>query len=129
MIVTESMTNDYMTRFSTDGHSAYADTTTDKGGGNSGFRPHELLEAALATCINMHVRMYSKNHGIALEQVSTKVLLDRSNPLEAIFKYSLVLAGELNSEERKKLIQIAETCPVRQTLLRKISFRNLDEGT
>lgn len=54
-------------------------TTPDKGGGNQGFRPHELLEAALATCMNIHLRMYAANHGIELGEVTTKVTLDRSS--------------------------------------------------
>jgi putative redox protein len=123
MIVTSSETTPYRTRFSSGGHDAYADTTVDKGGGGSGFRPHELLEAALATCVNMHVRMYADGHGIALGQVSTTVVVDRSQPSNAVFKYTVELAGQLSTEERRKLIQIAETCPVRKTLSRTISFQ------
>src|SRR5208283_1577583 len=121
MIVTHSEASPFLTRFSTDTHTAYADTTPDKGGGNEGFRPHELLEAALATCVNMHVRMYARNHGIAVESVSTSVALDRSNPSEAVFKCSLDISGKLSPEESKKLVKIAEICPVRQTLSRRIA--------
>jgi putative redox protein len=106
-------------------HTATADTTSDKGGGNSGFRPHELLEAAVATCMNMHLRMYAANHGIQLGEVSTKVSLDKSSPSEAVFNYSIELSGQLDDEQRKKLFEIAETCPVRLTLSKKVSFRSL----
>ncbi|MGA2639417.1 MAG: OsmC family protein [Spirochaetia bacterium] len=122
MIVTHSEASPFLTRFSSDTHMASADTTPEKGGGSAGFRPHELLEAALATCVNMHVRMYASNHGIAVESVSTSVSLDRSNPSEAIFKYSLDISGKLSPEENKKLMKIAESCPVRQTLSRNMVF-------
>jgi len=122
MIMTTSEANPYQTRFSNEVHASYADTTADKGGGGSGFRPHELLEAALATRMNIHLRMYVNNHGIALESVSTAVSVDRSNPVEAIFKYSIVLPGNIDPEARGKLMTIAESCPVRLTLSRKISF-------
>ena len=41
---------------------ASSDNTPDKGGKGAGFRPHELLEAALACCMNMSVRMYAESH-------------------------------------------------------------------
>jgi putative redox protein len=125
MITASSESQPYLTVFSNGKHAATADTTSDKGGGNSGFRPHELLEAALATCMNMHLRMYAANHGIQLGEVFTKVSLDRSSPSEAVFNYSIELSGQLNDEQRKKLLEIAETCPVRLTLSKKASFRSL----
>jgi putative redox protein len=125
MITASNESQPYLTRFSNGKHTATADTTPDKGGENQGFRPHELLEAALATCINMHLRMYAANHGIQLGVVSTKVSLDRSSPSEAVFNYSMELSGQLHDEQRKKLLEIAETCPVHRTLSKKLSFRNL----
>ena len=59
MVTTLSESHSYLTVFSNGKHTANADTTFDKGGSNLGFRPHELLEAALATCMNMHLRMYA----------------------------------------------------------------------
>ncbi len=43
----------YKTIFTNGIHETCADTTADKGGGNAGFRPHDLMEAALASCLNM----------------------------------------------------------------------------
>lgn len=124
MITASSESQPYLTRFSNGKQTTYADTTADKGGGEMGFRPHELLEAALATCMNMHLRMYAANHGIELGEVSTKVSLDRSSPSEAVFNYSIELSGQLDDEQRVKLVEIAETCPVRRTLSKKLSFRS-----
>lgn len=125
MIIASSEPQPYLTAFSNGKHTANADTTPYKGGDNSGFRPHELLEATLATCMNMHLRMYSATHGIDLRDVSTKVTLDRSSPSEAVFDYSIELSGQLDDEQRKKLLEIAKTCPVRRTLSKTISFRSL----
>lgn len=46
------------------------DTTPDKKGANHGFRPHELLEAASASCMNMTFRMYAEIHAIPLAGMS-----------------------------------------------------------
>jgi len=50
MIQASSQPERYRTAFTNGGQTALADTTADKGGGGAGFRPHELLEAALASC-------------------------------------------------------------------------------
>ena len=55
----------------------------------------------MATCVNMHVRMYAANHHIALETVTTTVSLDRGDPAAAVFTYSLELAGNLSAEEQQ----------------------------
>jgi putative redox protein len=125
MIIASSEPQAYLTRFSNGKQTSSADTTVDKGGGEMGFRPHELLEAALATCMNMHLRMYAANHGIELVGVHTRVSLDRNSPEEAVFNYSIELSGQLKDEQRKKLFETAETCPVRRTLTKKLSFGSL----
>jgi putative redox protein len=125
MIIASAEPQPYLTRFSNGKQTTNADTTPDKGGGGLGFRPHELLEAALATCMNMHLRMYASNHGIELGDVITTVSLDRNSQEEAVFNYSIELSGQLADEQRKKLLEIAETCPVHRTLDKKLSFRIL----
>jgi putative redox protein len=125
MIIASSESTPYLTRLSNGQQTTNADTTTDKGGGESGFRPHELLEAALASCMNMHLRMYAASHGIGLADVCTTVTLDRNSPVEAVFNYSIELSGQLDDGQRKKLMEMAESCPVRKTLSKKLTFRDL----
>ncbi|HVP18542.1 MAG TPA: OsmC family protein [Spirochaetia bacterium] len=125
MVIASSEANPYLTRFSNGKQTTYADTTPDKGGGDLGFRPHELLEAALATCMNMHIRMYAASKGIEPGEVCTTVTLDRNSPSEAVFNYSIELSGQLDDEQRNKLLEIAESCPVHRTLSKRFSFRSL----
>lgn len=109
----------------TNGPNAFvSDTTTDKGGSGDGFRPHELLEAALASCMNMTIRMFAEKYSIPLHSVSTTVELDRSNPDETIFNYKLDLAGPLSDDQRQHLIRAVQHCPVWQTLSKKLSFND-----
>lgn len=56
----------YQTAFSNGTHTAVADVPMEKGGAGQGFGPHELLEAALATCLTMTVRMAAEHLGIPL---------------------------------------------------------------
>jgi len=54
---------------------------------------------------------------------STKVKLDRSRPDEAVFGYEVELQGDLTPPQRQALLKVAGDCPVKATLLKKISFK------
>ena len=123
MIEARSEPSRYQTELTNGLHSITSDTTRDKGGSESGFRPHELLEAALASCMNMTLRMYAEQQGIQLSGVTTRVKLDRSKPEETVFEYEVDLQGELTDTDRDRLITVAEKCPVRQTLSKHLGFR------
>ncbi len=123
MIEARSESVRYQTQLTNGTHSLLSDTTRDKGGSESGFRPHDLLEAALASCITITLRMYADKHGLALSGVTTRVQLDRSQPEETIFKYEVELQGELSEQDRVRLLEVAEKCPVRNTLSKRIGFR------
>ncbi len=116
----------YRTSFSNGAQEAFADTTPVRGGGAAGFRPHELLEAALASCANMTVRMYAHDHAIPLDAVTTQVRLERESA-GAVFHTEIELHGDsLTPEQRERLIQAAQNCPVRRTLSAPVRF---DSGT
>lgn len=114
----------YQTTISDDNHQGISDVTLDKGGSDSGFGPHQLLEAALATCVNITVRIYADTHAIPLRGVTTNVTLDKTGADDVVFRYDLVLDGELTPEQESKLQLAAKACPVRRTLSKKISFES-----
>ncbi|MEW6659857.1 MAG: OsmC family protein [Thermodesulfobacteriota bacterium] len=123
MIIATSDNPAYLTPFTDGDHHGVADTTKEKGGSGGGFWPHTLLEAALATCINITLRKYADKHAIPLSQAVTKVKLDRSRDGEAIFQYEVELQGDLTAEQRDALLRAAGDCAVKQTLLRTLSFK------
>ena len=123
MITSQSGDVRYQIAFSDGIHEGFADTTKDKGGSHSGFRPHDLLEAALAACMNMWIRMYADHHNLPLSGAIVNVQLDRSRAEEVIFRYSVDLKGELSETQYSKLVEIAGTCPVHRTLSKKLTFQ------
>lgn len=124
MISASSETPRYRTRFSNGAHEAMADTTPDKGGGAAGFRPHELLEAALACCVNMSMRIVAENHAIPLDAVTTRVRLERGAE-GAVFRTEIEIHGDaLTPEQREMVMRAAEACPVRRTLSGSIRFES-----
>jgi putative redox protein len=115
----------YLTKFTNGTGSGYADASAAQGGTGTSFRPHELLEAALATCVNVALRMYAEKHGMPLDDVVTEVKLDSSSPEESVFRYDIELLGRnLTQEQRAKLLEIARACSVRRTLAKPIRFES-----
>jgi putative redox protein len=103
---------------------AVADVPIEKGGAGAGFGPHELLEAALATCIAMMVEMHADKHGIPLTRATCEVRLDRSNPSAIVFDYVLAFEGPLTQEQSALLREVATDCPVSRTLKASVAIRS-----
>jgi len=122
MIYTDSEPDNFLTRFSNGEQIAFADSTSDKGGGNCGFRPHELLEAAVATCLNMSLRMSAQKHNIPLAGAAVSVSLNRNAPEGPTFVYRMTLRGSLSEDQKSRLLASAANCPVRNTLSRSLHF-------
>jgi putative redox protein len=122
MITCESLDRDFLARFTDGAHEALADTTPQWGGASAGFAPHDLIEAALASCITIVTRMSAKKHDIPLEAMSVTVTLNRDDPAKATFTYSMDLKGDLTPEQRDKLKRAAKACPVHKTLCRQMEF-------
>ena len=123
MITTQSKEPRYLVQFTNGMQQADGDLPPIKGGRGAGFGPHELMEASLASCINMWIRMQADQLGIPVGAVSVTVRLKRDHPQEAVFEYSVNLEGVLSDDQRTTLMQAADTCPVQRTLLKRLSFR------
>lgn len=122
MIVSTSTEIPYVTLFSDGRHEAKSDTTLENGGGGAGFRPHDMLEAALACCLNMSIRIYAEKREIPLTGARVKVTLHRDDPGRTVFKYQVELDGDLTAAQRTELMDLATACPVGRTLSAEISI-------
>jgi putative redox protein len=121
MIVCKSDVKKYKATISNEKNEMTYEAPAEKGGVESGFTPFEMLEAALAADMNVAIRVYAEKTGFPLTNVTTYVSVDKSNTSEALIKYSVKLEGELNSQQKKLLLQSALQTPVRSTLSKRIS--------
>ncbi len=126
MIRTDSQPAKFQAQFTNGVQVSVSDTTPDKGGGNLGFRPHELLEAALASCMNMTLRMYAEKQSIPLSGVSVAVSLNRNNPDGLLFEYTVEFHSSLSESQKGQLLSALENCPVRKTLSKPLHFKLRD---
>jgi len=96
-------------------------------GDDTGPAPYDLLLAALGTCTSMTVRMYATRKGWPLEDVAVrlshnKVHADDCAACESdagkvdVIERELVLQGPLDNDQRTKLLDIADKCPVHRSL-------------
>src|SRR5262249_31000203 len=124
MISTHSKEPRYQVLFTNGARAASADAPVPKGGQGEGFGPHELVEASLATCINMWIRMQADKLGIAVGVIDVAVTLKRDHPDEALFESIIKIDGVLSDADRATLLNAAADCPVKRTLSKKLLFRS-----
>lgn len=96
-----------------------ADEPVEFGGMGSGPDPYDLLAAALGACTTMTLRLYARRKGWPLEGVSVRVSHARGS-LDArdLFRREITVSGALDEGQRTRLAEIADRCPVHQTLER-----------
>lgn len=104
-------------------HEITADAPVLKGGSGSAMRPHQLLEAALASCLNITIRMYADKKGIPLSNIRTMVTADRSQIGETVFQYSYAFDGNMTDRQLERLQEIVAECPIQKMLANRISFK------
>ena len=106
-------------------HHALADEPRKHGGSNRGMSPYGFVSAGLAACTAMTLRMYARRKKWPLEHVYVDVTHDKVHGEDAgsegkskidRFSRSISLRGELDEDQRARLLEIADKCPVHRTL-------------
>jgi putative redox protein len=95
-----------------------ADEPADLGGSEAGPTPYALVAAGLAACTAMTVRMYAARKAWPLARVQVRVEHSKAagRTPQDIFRRELAIEGELDVEQRARLLEIAGKCPVHRTL-------------
>lgn len=98
------------------GNKIVADEPISMGGGNTGFSPNELLAAALATCTTVTLRMYAARKGWETGEIQTEVSIQQKAPDQTEFQRTIKFGAKIPSEQRDRLLAIANKCPVHRLL-------------
>lgn len=104
------------------GHRFRADEQRDLGGEDTGAAPHELLLAALGSCTAMTLKVYAERKGWPLKDVRI-ALHGETGPAGLVITRKVVLDGDLDADQRRRLLDIADKCPVHKSLVGDITIQ------
>jgi putative redox protein len=112
-------------------HALMADEPVSFGGTDTGPTPYEYLLAAIGTCTAMTLRFYADRKAWPLESAEVSLRQSRSHEADcekcateevgiSRVERRIHMVGPLNDDQRKRLLEVADRCPVKQTLARSI---------
>ena len=129
---------DFVADISAGRHVLQADEPVSAGGQDAAPSPYELFLAALGACKVITLRMYAKRKGWPLRHVQVNLsharvhatdcanCADEGSLIEEI-DVAIKLVGELSDEQRRKLLAIAEKCPIHRTMTSPLKIRTHPE--
>ena len=133
-VVANTGSEGFTTHMKSGNHYFIADEPIELGGSNYGPTPYEYISAALAACTSMTLQMYARRKKWNLGNVETHVSHSRTHAEDCsncdkegskidTFKRHITIEGTLDETQRKRLLQIADRCPVHRTLTSHIAVK------
>ncbi len=111
----------YRTQIQARTHALIGDEPPDVGGTDLGPRPGDFLRMSLASCTAITLRMYADRKNYDVNKISVTV---SNGPMteKSTYTTAIHIEGNLSSEEKERLIQIAKRCPVHKILSNPIEI-------
>lgn len=100
-----------------------AGVPVELGGIDDGPSPHEILEAALAACTTITVQMYANRKEWPLKSTDVVVKITSETPTGTEITRDIRFVGELSEEQRQRLLEIANKCPIHRLLSGRIEIK------
>ena len=133
-VIVESGRSRYVQNISVGPHLLQADEPSDAGGNDAGPNPYELLLAALGACTSMTVRMYAERKQWPLQGVHVRLSYAKVHAEDCAecdtrvamvdqIEIEISLLGDLSEDQKRRLLEIANKCPVHRTLTSQVQIR------
>ncbi len=111
----------YRTELIASGKTLVADEPEELGGTNAGPAPGEFLMVSLASCTAITLRMYADRKKWDVSKIKVEVGSEKVDN-KTFFLREISLEGNLDEEQRQRLLQIANSCPVHKALSNPIEI-------
>lgn len=126
--------DDFTTQLKLGDHTGVADEPKTFGGNNYGPTPYEYISAGLAACTAMTIQMYAKRKNWEVKNVTVHIDYSKEHAIDCeaceeksakidTFSRQIKFQGNLSEEQTKKLLEIADKCPVHRTFTSKIQIK------
>lgn len=126
-VVVHTGASGYRSEMVANGHALVADEPESVGGTNSGPSPYEYLLAALGSCTGMTIRMYADRKQWPVEGITVRLRHQKVHAEDCAdcetregrvdrIEREIELEGPLDADQRQRLVEIADRCPVHRTL-------------
>jgi putative redox protein len=116
----KSETAKYRVHIAAGNNEVIADEPVEKGGGDTGFTPYQLLLSSLAACTAITVRMYAERKGWDTGEIDVEIAMETEKG-DTMITRKLTFAKPLGAAEHERLIAVANACPVHKILTGKIA--------
>lgn len=102
-------------------HALLVDMDAEAGGDDLAPDPHDLLDAALGACTALTLKLYAARKEWPLDNADV-VITREETPGHYRLQRVITLQGELSEEQRSKLLEIANKCPIHRILMGEIAI-------
>jgi putative redox protein len=119
-------------------HQLSVDEPTEFGGTDAGPSPYDLLLAALGSCTSMTIGLFARRKNWPLQEIVVSLWHSKIHAADCAecetregridrIEREIQLIGSLTSEQRSKLMEMADKCPVHRTLTSEINIRTKEK--
>jgi putative redox protein len=110
-----------------DNHGLVVDEPVASGGDDLGPNPYDLFDASLAACTSLTLTLYAQRKNWALTDARVTIERDQSREREGIYHLTrrIELVGALDAEQRARLMDIANRCPIHRVMQGTIQIESL----
>ena len=119
VVVSENGLGRYQQAVQAGQHTLIADEPASVGGADAGPAPFDFVMAGLGACTSMTLRMYAERKALPLTRVSVTLRHGKAEidgMMRDCIEREISLEGELSDEQRQRLLEIANKCPVHRAL-------------
>lgn len=133
-VLVEEKNHAFLRNIITESHQFPSDEPIRAGGSNLGPTPYDLLLASLGSCTSMTLRMYANQKKLNVTKIDVQLRHDRVHNedcqncidgkfVQDVIYRELTIEGDLTEQQRQRMLEIADRCPVHRTLHNEIDIQ------